>query len=258
MTKLVNEFNYYLQILKELYLELESLPKGSLVKIKENIYAHKLDGKYFGITKNTEMIYNLARKKFIITFIKRIEGNLKLVKKNLTYFPKKSQEINVKTFHSLHPHDIIKLLPRSYRDLNESSFYHPFAAEWLAEIPVRNNYKKELKTYKSKNGELFRSRAEQSFANLLEDNGLPYKSDVELALNGTIKFPDFIILNPFIGQLFVVEFFGLADQSGYDEQMNKKMDWYRMNNCNVIYLFESDMRDTQHLQNLIDEKIWKI
>ena len=258
MTKLANEFNYYLQILKELYLELELLPAGSLIKIKENIYARKLNGKYIGITKDPKMICELARKKFVITFIKHIKDNFKLMRKNLTCFPEKVDEININNPQSLHPRDIIESLPKSYQGLSESYFYHPFATDWLAEIPVQNDYKNELKTYKSKNGELFRSRGEQSFANLLEDNGLPYKSDVELTLGGTTKFPDFIILNPYIGQLFVVEFFGLADQLGYDEQMNNKMDWYRMNNCNIIYLFESDMRDSQHLQNLIDEKIWRI
>jgi len=256
--KLINEFNYYLELLTELRLELGSLPNGSLVKIRNATYCHKINGKYTGITNDPEMIGDLARKKLLMILIRHIEYNISLMKKNLMLFPGKNPLLDSKNFKSIHPKDIIKSLSKSYQGLNESYFYHPSAIKWLAEISRQNDYKKELLTYKSKGGRFFRSRGEQSFANLLEDNGLPYKSDVELVLGGIAKFPDFIVLNPFLGKIVVFEFFGLADQSGYDEQMNKKMDWYRMNGCNAIYLFESDMRDSQRLQNLIDEKIWGI
>lgn len=258
MTKLVSEFNYYLKILNALYLELESLPSGSLIKMKGAVYYHKINGKCTGITNNIEMIHQLARKKFIVTFIKIIEDNFSIMKKSLILSPRKAPKLDVAKLKSLHPRDIIKSLPESYQGLSELSFYHPFATKWFAADSKPNEYKRELLTHKSKGGKLFRSRGEQSFANLLEDNGLPYKSDVELILGGIKKFPDFIVLNPFIGKLTVLEFFGLANQSGYDEQMNSKMDWYRLNGCNVIYLFESDIRDSQHLQNLIDEKIWGV
>jgi len=258
MTKLIYEINYYLEILIESRLELESLPDGSLIKEKNTAYCHKINGKTIGISNNYEMISKLARKKFIMVFIKRVEYNLDLVKKDLTLPSGKAQSLGTKRFKSLHPRDIIKSLPKSYQGLDESYFYHPFATEWIAENPTPNNYKSEFKVHKSKSGNYFRSRAEQSFANLLEDNRLPYKSDVELKLGGKTKCPDFITLNPFIGKLIILEFFGLADKSGYDKQMNNKMTWYRENGVNAIYLFESDIGDTPHLQKLIDEKIWKI
>jgi len=258
MTKLLNEFYYYLEILIELRLELESLPDGSLTKEKDVAYRHKVNGKTRGITNDREMIRKLARKKFITMLIKRIEYNLGLMKKSITPPFEKAQSLGSNKFKSLHPRDIIKSLPKSYQGLSESWFHHPFAIEWLEENSTPNDYKIELKVHKSKSGKLFRSRAEQSFANLLEDNGLPYKSDVELLLGSVKKCPDYIVLNPFTGKLSVLEFYGLADQSGYDEKMNEKMDWYRENDCTVINLFESDMRDSQHLQNLIDELIWDI
>ena len=245
-------------MLTELYLELESLPEGSLIKKRNTAYCHKINGKYIGITNDDEMISKLARKKLIITLIRCMKDNLSLMKKSFSLSPRKNPLLDTKKLKSLHPRDIIKSLPKSYQGLSESYFYHPFTPKWLAEVSVPNDYKKELLTYKSKSGKLFRSRGEQSFANLLEDNGLLYKSDVKLVLGGVAKFPDFIVLNPFTGEVTVFEFFGLADQAGYDEQMNKKMDWYRMNSFHVIYLFESDIGDSQHLQNLLDEKIWKI
>ena len=256
MTKLLNEFNHYLETITQLQHELKSLPDGSLVKTKSASYYHKINEKFIGITNNPEMINKLARKKFVMTFIKNAQDNMRLMKKSLTLFPGKTPALDTKKLKSLHPRDIIKSLSKSYQGLSESSFYHPFATKWLSEATTPNDYKTELLTYKSKSGRLFRSRGEQSIANLLEDNGLLYKSDVGLVLGGIRKFPDFIVLNPFIGKQSVFEFFGLADQSGYDEQMNKKMDWYRMNNFNVIYLFESDIGDSQHLQDLINEKIW--
>jgi len=257
MVKLINELNYYLELLTELKLELESLPEGSLVKIR-NTYCHKINGKCIGITNDPEKMGKLARKKFIVTFIRIIEDNFNLIRTGLTPLSEKGLAFDVKKFKSPHPKVIIKSLSKTYQGLSETCFYHPRVAEWLGETPASNEYKKELRTYKSKSGRLFRSRGEQSFANLLEDNGLLYKSDVELVLGGIKKFPDFMVLNPFIGKLSVLEFFGLADQSGYDKQMNNKMDWYRMNGFSVIYLFESDMRDSQHLQNIIDDKIWRI
>jgi len=258
MTKLVNECNFYLEILGELRLELKSLPIGSLVKTKNSKYRHKINGEVTVITNDHEMISKLARKKFVITLIKRIEYNLGLIKKNLELLPETTLSLSTKNFKSLHPRDIIKSLPKSYQGLSESYFYHPFAIVWIKEATVPNDYKVELKVHKSKSGNLFRSRGEQSFANLLEDNGLPYKSDVELKLGGEAKCPDYIALNPFLGKLSIWEFYGLADQSGYDEKMNEKMHWYRENGVTVINLFESDMRDSPLLQKLINEKIWGI
>jgi len=258
MTKFVNELTYYLGILIEFRLELESLPSGSLIKMKNNAYGHKINGKITGITNNHEMIRNLARKKFITVLIKRIEHNLDILKKNLTQLPEIAQSLSNENFKSLHPRDIIKSLPKSYQGLSESYFYHPFTTEWLSEPSIPNDYKVEQKVHKSKSGNYFRSKSEQSFANLLEDNGLPYKSDIKLVLGGVAKCPDYITLNPFLGKLSIWEFYGLADQSGYDEKMNEKMDWYRENGVTVINLFESDMRDTSYLQKLIDEKIWGI
>ena len=257
MMNLRYELNYYIELLAELKLELETLPEGSLVKIR-NTYCHKINGKGTGISNDPEKIGKLARKKFIVVFIGCIEHNLDLMRKILASLPVANGTLNAKKFKSLHPKEIINSLPKTYQGLSETYFYHSFVSEWLATDPAANEYKKELRIYKSKSGRLFRSRAEQSFANLLEDNGLLYKSDVELMLGGIKKFPDFMVLNPFIGKLTILEFFGLANQSGYDKQMNSKMDWYRMNNLNVIYLFESDMRDSQHLQDLIDERIWKV
>ncbi|MCL2560668.1 MAG: hypothetical protein FWE07_09295 [Turicibacter sp.] len=258
MIKLTNEFNHYLEILTELYQELESLPAGSLVKARGSTFYHKINGKRIGITNDRKKISELARKKFIFVFTRNILYNMSLIKKGLTSSLESTQTLDVKKLKPLHPRDIINSLPESYQGLSESSFYHSSTGKWLAETSAQNEYKKELQTFKSKSGQLFRSRGEQSFANLLEDNGLPYKSDVALTLGGVTKYPDFIVINPFTGKQFVLEFFGLADQSGYDKKMNNKMDWYRMNNVEVIYLFESDMRDSQHLQNLIDEKIWGI
>jgi len=258
MIILTNEFNYYLETLNELRLEAKSLPDGLLIKTRNTAYCHKINGKSIGITNDHEMIRKLARKKFITALIRRIEHNLDLLKKNLTSSSKAASSLPTKNFKSLHPRNIIKSLSKSYQGLSESYFYHPFAIEWLKEVSVPNDYKVELKVHKSKSGNLFRSRGEQSFANLLEDNGLPYKSDVELKLGDEAKCPDYIALNPFLGKLSIWEFYGLADQSGYDEKMNEKMVWYRKNGVTVINLFESDMRDTPHLQKLINEKIWGI
>jgi len=256
MTELINGFNYFIEMLHELRLEFESLPNGSLIKQRNASYSHKISGKSFCITNNHVMIRKLARKRFIKTLISRIEYNLGLMKNSLTSPSEKIPSLPIKKFKSLHPRDIIKSLPKSYQGLCETYFYHPFATQWIAQNPTPNDYMLELKVHKSKKGVFFRSKSEQSFGNLLEDNKLPYKSDVELTLGGKTKCPDFITINPFLGKLSIWEFYGLADQSGYDEKMNEKMVWYRENGCNVINLFESDMRDTQYLQELIDEKIW--
>ena len=92
------------KMLQQKIRELKSLPEGSLVK-KNGCYYHYLNGHETGISKNKELIKQLARKRFLENEVKIIRNNLDLQRK----FTDKYTELDIK--------NIIASMPKSYHEL---------------------------------------------------------------------------------------------------------------------------------------------
>jgi hypothetical protein len=196
--------------------ELEQLPEGRLVK-KREFYYHVIGKKEIGITNNTELIRQLARKKFLLE-----------QKKDISKTPK----------------DIIKSLPNSYQNLPQSFFYHTDFHKWNNQPEVKNSYPMAT-TYHSKNGTIVRSKSELIIANALEEYELPYRYDNLLQLVEQKMYPDFIIKNPFTNKTIIWEHFGALNQPDYEQRMTTKMKIYLEQGFvpfhNLIYTSEFDL-----------------
>jgi hypothetical protein len=98
----------------------------------------------------------------------------------------------------------------------------------------------------SVNGVKVRSKSELIIANMLEQNGVCYRYEYPLMLNGlgTVR-PDFLCLNKRTGKEYVWEHFGMMDNIAYANKNIAKIQTYEQNGFlagkNMIMTFESSM-----------------
>lgn len=111
------------------------------------------------------------------------------------------------------------------------------------------------------NGVTYRSMSEREIAQKLNENNIPFYYDARFSTGATDLSPDFYIINPFTGKYFLWEHFGSFNIPSYGERMNDKLATYTkidfIENDNLIVIFEHHLRDTNRIQVLIDQVIWR-
>lgn len=223
--------------------ELKTLPEGRLNK-KGNFYYHLINESEIGITKKPEIISLLCRKRFLFARKKQLVNNI-------------SQPMY--KFNDASPMEIINTLPRLYQELPKNYFFHPSLKDWLEQPYSENPYLHENRKYVSNNGIPLRSKSELIIANLLEDHHIPYRYDAEVKIENHIIYPDFIIKNPFTGEIVLWEHFGALHQADYEKKMTDKMNLYVKTGYipfeTIIYTFEFDIQNVQRLKDLIESTI---
>jgi len=120
-----------------------------------------------------------------------------------------------------------------------------YAKNWQEESYKTSNYLPECKVYSTKRGEMVRSKSEAIIADILYELKIPYKYEKALVLkNGTIKFPDFTVLNKKTRQEVYIEHFGLLDDELYLSSNLLKLDEYRNNGIylgkNLLFTYETE------------------
>lgn len=227
--------------------EYQSLPAGNLKKrYKGDVayYTHSVNGKERGITKQSDMVGKLARKRYLKVAVKLMQENLEAIKR----LEKEYQNIGTS--------DIIAKLPVGYRDLPYELFFPREKDRWETQVYRTNPYKREHCTIATGNGVMVRSKSEQGIGNALELRDIPYRYEAEVLLNGKMKYPDFTIMRPSDGAVILWEHFGLLDDVQYAENMGAKLHMYIDNGWipwkNLICTFEEDVRDTRKLCRIID------
>ena len=110
-------------------------------------------------------------------------------------------------------------------------------------LQSENPYHRELLIHKNSFGESFRSKAEMNLSELLRSQGISYRYEMKLELDGEYKFPDFTIKTPGSGVKKYIEYFGMMDQTDYGESVLKKINWYLSHGFvpgrDVLFLFEN-------------------
>lgn len=119
----------------------------------------------------------------------------------------------------------------------------------------------EQKPYETKGGDWVRSKSEMLFANLYHELGIPYRYECKLTLrDGTVKYPDFTLLDVRHRRYVFHEHFGLMDDPDYRESCFRKLDAYRRNGIflggNLIATFEGkgselNMRENRQMMKSI-------
>lgn len=82
-------------------------------------------------------------------------------------------------------------------------------------------------------GERVRSKSEKIIADELYRNGIPYKYEMPMELEGWKKkvliYPDFTVLNKRTGKKWIIEHLGMMDKPAYYENAMQKVSTYEKN-----------------------------
>ena len=232
----------YKKELAETEAELLQLPPGSLY-LKRNFYYYRHNGKEIGITKNPEFIQQLCRRAYLQVRKEQLENNMK---NPISKFDHRTSRQLIASFST------------AYQSVPEAYFYHPSVESWLENPPRKNTIKVENSKYLYKDV-TYRTLSEREIAEKLDENGLLFYYDSCFDVGIAQVSPDFYIKNPFNGKIFLWEFFGAFHIPKYGEKMNDKMATYSkigfIENDNLIATFEYHLRDTERIQNIVDEII---
>jgi hypothetical protein len=253
---------YDVEILKQLmwkiqnehklaFNELSKLPEGRLYREMirgESYYYHIMGyGKERtrkGITKNTRLVYQLARKEYLMIKTKKQEDSMKLITDISSKMSLQSwldaAETASKKFPAMPPE--VFLLGDQYEP-------HPIH---------RSTMFLEGTIHRSQRGVLVRSKSELIIADMLESLGIPYQYEVDLPYDDYHLCPDFTVIRPRDGMVIFWEHFGMTHNEEYLSKMDIKLGRYRnmniqpWNNLMISYDREDGSLDVGLIRALVD------
>ena len=210
--------------LQELTRELEDYIRNA----PEGTFFASRNGKYFKWytfqngqkipinKKNKALAYRLAMKTFAGFRLKETVKELKAIDAYL----QESNETDSETF--LREHEAIRQLITEHKPLSER------VQKWANEDYPRNTEPYKGTLYKTMKGDLVKSIAERDIANALFLAGIPYRYECALSFdNGrTVIYPDFMIMDPQTGKIYLWEHFGMAE-----------LNYYQHKNANKLYVY---------------------
>jgi len=247
----INNAKYYETEISAIKRELKTLPEGYLVARGSQYYVKAGDVQK-GVTKDLQMVRQLARKAYLLRRLKHLEGNFSLNK------------ILLRRYKTENHQEIIRGLPSFYRVLPVSYFYHPSIQAQIDKATDRPEgkagYLNEL-FYLTGSGIRVRSKSERTIADALDQNGILYSYEAAQALGLEIRYPDFTVYRPSDGKKFLWEHFGLMDDGGYRRKSIEKVAFYGWAGFfpfdNLICTYEHDMQNLADIQALIDSYLLK-
>lgn len=233
--------NQLLKIKKEKEKALVKAPDGSLRLCKhgnKTQYYHRNNPKDFnGIyikEKDIELARQLAQKDYDKKVFCCAEKELHAINKYLLSCPKTSVE---EIYEGLHVARQKMIVPIKETDKE-------YVRKWQEEkYQVKAFHEDTPELYTAK-GERVRSKSELIIADMLNQQGIPYKYEYPLYLRGIGKvYPDFTVLNISKRKEIFWEHFGMMDDPVYTEAAVKKIATYEQNGVfpgeNLILTYET-------------------
>jgi len=204
--------------------ELESYPPGRL-----KVYPYK---NYFKFSLEQETAHGVERKN-----LKKSERPLvrELLKKE--WVMEQSQdlrrkrdsiELYLRQTRSIRKRDIAQSDARKHaaQELFGMEFPEMRAIRWAEEDFPTNTQNPEDRRIPIANGQRVRSKSEQLIADSLRANQIPFRYECGLELGSSTIFPDFTIMHPRTGKIFIWEHFGMIGDLNYRKNTFKKLDRY--------------------------------
>lgn len=136
-----------------------------------------------------------------------------------------------------------------FRNLTPEAFSSnkTYLSRWVSQPYNKNPYfDPEQKLFKTKKGDLVRSKLEMIVADILFDLGLHYKYEAGVLLkNGKYRYPDFTIINPYTRKIYYLEVCGKMSDIEYVQHQVRKIREYAEIDIvigdNLLLLFEDDL-----------------
>ncbi len=228
--------------------QLNNYPPGTLVCYKHrNSYKWFLqnlndDGKRYRtyIPKSEQKFAEkMARKRFLTRKLSDMKNELNAIDKFLNIRKEGRPKYGLKDEECYRI-----LLPEMYKW--ETNEYH------------KSEEYKEYLTVTGPKGEMMRSKSEAMIAQVLVSNSIPYRYECEQAFDNIIIYPDFTIMHPKTGRMYIWEHLGLIEKEKYQNIFAIKLKTYLnmgfIPDDNLIFTFETDNRpiDINYVQHLVN------
>ncbi len=246
--------------------EISKLPDGSLylyVKEGRSYFKCREQKRTYGITRCTDLIYQLARKKYLSI-------RLQESRNAIAEFRRSGEALRLSSSTS----KLEKLL-KKYAAAGLDIFRITLSPEqyaWVHKDFFTNTMEFSGTPLETYSGIKVRSKSEQTIGNSLELRGIPYRYESRLSVDvswmegvtgaaqGRYKYyyPDFLIMT-LSGKVIVWEHLGRTDLSVYRAHSMEKISAYRMNGicdeAHLILTFEKDLEKPETLDRLIARRI---
>ncbi len=94
-------------------------------------------------------------------------------------------------------------------------------------VLVGDKFLEDSLIHRTARGEAVRSKSEVVIANLLHANGVGYRYEEALEVEGVVKYPDFTIEDDDTGEVYYWEHLGMLSNAGYRRRWDEKKEWFR-------------------------------
>lgn len=206
-------------------------------------------------SKNSDLVKGLAQKEFSYRFLINAHKELSTINNCIRSLESHNSD-NV--FSSLSQQRQRLVTP--YMADNETC-----VKKWSSlPFPV-NMYEPQEKIFRTKNGEMVRSKSELLLADMYFELGIPYRYECELTLrNGKTRYPDFTLFHAPRRMVIYHEHLGLLDEEDYLTKNLKKLREYEESGIyvgkNLLLTFESKKCpfDPHSFREQLKEIFWLI
>ena len=246
------------------------MPEGTLyISPNRGTYQflHAIDGRRRCISRDTDLIYQLARKRYL----KAVIEERKAVIDKLIYSLRTSGKTRLPATKRYRASQVLARFAQAGLDILRIS-RSPEQYRWMTEPYRKNPYQMSSPSYESSRGVVLRSKSEQKIAMELEQYGIPYRYEPEVKLNvswmeglgslisGRYKYyyPDFVIMDAF-GDFFIWEHLGRVDSEEYRLHTMEKVSAYRqcglVDDLHLLLTYEKDLEKPESLQKLLVDRV---
>ncbi len=216
-------------LIKKALAQLKNAPEGQLrIKMdgsKPRFYCRRSssdnNGYYLSFKgESGKLARKLAQKKYVEKVVRTAEQELAALERGEGYMLGHMPAIKAdEVYDSIDP--VVRALATSIVVTDEQ-----FTGQWQDRKFEYFDYYEDEKTYTTKRGEIVRSKSERMIADILFDEGIPYKYECPLIVGGHTLHPDFTILDIRSRKEIYWEHFGMVDNEKYAVNAFKRIYGY--------------------------------
>lgn len=218
------QLEYLKKALKKAKSEMEVLPCATLRCSSSNgCYQFFIDGKYVS-KKNMDLVQAVAQREYYEKLIPVLESSLEQMMEVQNLYEEQLLENCYEELCSARKELVTPIIDSLDKKI------HRFMAENYERGEFKEEDRSELYTIK---GERVRSKSELIIADELYRYHIPYHYEKPLILedwgNEIVVRPDFTVMNPSNGKIYIYEHMGMMDNLAYVEKNMRKLDLYEKN-----------------------------
>lgn len=256
--------------------ELKALPKGTLClwqkkeKPDKTYFSLRNNGKNRGITHDVDLIYKLARSRYLSIVGPEVEADLAINKRIALEILERRKRLHKKDEYK-QVRDLLEEYAAAGLDIARITMT-PEQYNWMHSFYPSNEMNPEELIYETYSGIKMRSKSERDIGNKLELYGIPYRYEQAMTLDilwmddeygqalysPKTYYPDFLIMT-FSGELIIWEHLGRVDLYNYRSHNMEKICAYRgcgeFDSRHLILTFESDLQKLDSLDEIIKNHI---